>query len=206
MNECGLLLVISGPSGSGKDTIIERVLDRIGDEGFLSVSMTTRKKRCTEQDGVHYYFVSQEEFLQNVENDRMLEYAQYGQNYYGTPIGPIEDLLSKGKTVILNIEVTGGKNVRRLMPQAVEVFVVPPSIEELERRLKGRGTETQEAIVRRLDIAKDELLCARDYDYIVVNDVLDEAVDDMLAIIRASKLKTEKSIQKICEVINYAES
>ena len=206
MNECGLLLVISGPSGSGKDTIIERVLDRIGDEGFLSVSMTTREKRCTEQDGVHYYFVSQEEFLQNVENDRMLEYAQYGQNYYGTPIGPIEDLLSKGKTVILNIEVTGGKNVRRLMPQAVEVFVVPPSIEELERRLKGRGTETQEAIVRRLDIAKDELLCARDYDYIVVNDVLDEAVDDMLAIIRASKLKTEKSIQKICEVINYAES
>ncbi|MBQ5968888.1 MAG: guanylate kinase [Clostridia bacterium] len=206
MNDQGLLLVISGPSGCGKDTIISRVLERIGDEGFLSVSMTTRERRGNEVDGVHYYFVSQEEFQKGIEEDRMLEYARYGKNFYGTPVGPVRDLMRAGKTVILNIEVTGGKNVRRLMPDAVEVFVIPPSIAELERRLTGRGTETPEAIRRRMEIAKKELRHACEYDYIVVNDALEDAVDDVLAIIRASKLKTEKSTQKICEVMDYAES
>ena len=206
MAENGLLLVISGPSGCGKDTIIHQVLHRLGDEGFLSVSMTTRPMRGSEEHGVHYYFVTEEEFRSHVENDQMLEYARYGENYYGTPVGPIRELLNKGKTVILNIEVTGGKNVRRLLPFAVEIFVAPPSLEELRRRLQTRGTETPEAIEKRMEIAKDELLCAKDYDYIVINDALEDAVEDVLAIIRASKLKKEQMLNKLSEVTDYAES
>ena len=187
-----------------KDTIIGEVLKQIGDEGFLSVSMTTRAKREFEKEGVHYYFVSEEQFRSNIENDLMLEYAQYGSNYYGTPVGPIRDLLEKGRTVILNIEVTGGKNVRRLLPQAIEIFVAPPSLEELERRLYERGSESPEEILKRMNIAKEEMNHSCDYDYIVVNDELTEAVDDVMAIIRASRLKKEKTINKICEVIKNA--
>ncbi|MBQ4364785.1 MAG: guanylate kinase [Clostridia bacterium] len=206
MRNEGLLIVLSGPSGSGKDTIISRVLDAFGDEGFLSVSMTTRPRRGTEVDGVDYYFVTPEQFRENVENDLMLEYAQYGANFYGTPVGPVRHLLAQGKTVILNIEVQGGKNVRRLIPEAIEIFVAPPSLQELERRLIKRGTETRDAIDRRLLIAQAELQCAADYDYIVINDVLEDAVDDVLAIIRASRLKTELSISRIREVMNHVES
>ena len=206
MRKKGLLVVLSGPSGCGKDTIITQVLNHLGDEGYLSVSMTTRQRRGTEVDGVDYYFVTPEQFRENVENDLMLEYAQYGANFYGTPVGPVRHLLAQGKTVILNIEVQGGKNVRRLIPEAIEIFVAPPSLQELERRLIKRGTETRDAIDRRLLIAQAELQCAADYDFIVINDVLEEAVDDVLSIIRASRLKTELSISKIREVMNHVES
>lgn len=206
MRNEGLLIVLSGPSGCGKDTIISQVLNALGDEGFLSVSMTTRPRRGTEVDGVDYYFVTPEQFRENVENDLMLEYAQYGANFYGTPVGPVRHLLAQGKTVILNIEVQGGKNVRRLIPEAIEIFVAPPSLQELERRLIKRGTETRDAIDRRLLIAQAELQCAADYDYIVINDVLEDAVEDVLSIIRASRLKTELSISKIREVMNHVES
>ena len=206
MRKEGLLVVLSGPSGCGKDTIITQVLNHLGDEGYLSVSMTTRQRRGTEVDGVDYYFVTPEQFRENVENDLMLEYAQYGANFYGTPVGPVRHLLAQGKTVILNIEVQGGKNVRRLIPEAIEIFVAPPSLQELERRLIKRGTETRDAIDRRLLIAQAELQCAADYDFIVINDVLEEAVDDVLSIIRASRLKTELSISKIREVMNHVES
>ena len=201
MNDNGLLIVISGPSGCGKDTLISEVLKKSGDEAFLSVSMTTRAKRDFEVDGVHYYFVSEEQFRSNIENDLMLEYAQYGSNYYGTPVGPIKELLEKGKTVILNIEVTGGKNVRRLLPQAIEIFLAPPSLKELERRLHDRGTESSDEIIKRMNIAKEEMKHACEYDYIVVNNVLEDAVDDVMAIIRASKLIKDKMINNICEVI-----
>lgn len=206
MRNEGLLIVLSGPSGCGKDTIISQVLNALGGEGFLSVSMTTRPRRGTEVDGVDYYFVTPEQFRENVENDLMLEYAQYGANFYGTPVGPVRHLLAQGKTVILNIEVQGGKNVRRLIPEAIEIFVAPPSLEELERRLIKRGTETRDAIDRRLLIAQAELQCAADYDYIVINDVLEDAVEDVLAIIRASRLKSELSISKIREVMNHVKS
>ena len=206
MRNEGLLIVLSGPSGCGKDTIISQVLNALGDEGYLSVSMTTRQRRGTEVDGVDYYFVTPEQFRENVENDLMLEYAQYGANFYGTPVGPVRHLLAQGKTVILNIEVQGGKNVRRLIPEAIEIFVAPPSLQELERRLIKRGTETRDAIDRRLLIAQAELQCAADYDYIVINDVLEDAVEDVLSIIRASRLKTELSISKIREVMNHVES
>ncbi len=206
MRKDGLLVVLSGPSGCGKDTIISKVLDHLMGEAFLSVSMTTRERRGTEQDGVDYYFVTPEQFRENVENDLMLEYAQYGANFYGTPVGPVKHLLAQGKTVILNIEVQGGKNVRRLIPDAVEIFVAPPSLKELERRLVNRGTETRDAIDRRLLIAQAELQCACDYDYIVVNDVLEDAVEDVLSIIRASALKTNHAMYRISEVLNHVES
>ena len=206
MTDRGLLLVISGPSGCGKDTIIHEVLRHLDGEGFLSISMTTRPMRGEEQHGVHYYFVSEAEFRRNIEEDQMLEYAQYGENFYGTPVGPLKELLSQGKTVILNIEVTGGKNVRRLLPFAVEIFVAPPSLGELRRRLEKRGTETPEAIERRMAIARDELACAGDYDYIVINDVLEDAVSDVLAIIRASKLQKEHMLEKLSEVTDHVES
>lgn len=200
----GNLFVISGPSGSGKDTVLTQILKDMGSEAFLSVSMTTREMREGEEEGVDYYFVSKEEFEENIKNDRMLEYAKYGKNYYGTPAGPIEKLLEEGKTVFLNIEVQGGANVRRLMPFAVEIFLMPPSMEEVERRLRFRGTETEEAIRTRLSIAKEEIKKAADYDYIVVNDVLDEAISDIMSIIKAESLKTDKMINKISEVINNA--
>lgn len=200
----GNLFVISGPSGSGKDTVLTQILKDMGSEAFLSVSMTTREMREGEEEGVDYCFVSKEEFEENIKNDRMLEYAKYGKNYYGTPAGPIEKLLEEGKTVFLNIEVQGGANVRRLMPFAVEIFLMPPSMEEVERRLRFRGTETEEAIRTRLSIAKEEIKKAADYDYIVVNDVLDEAISDIMSIIKAESLKTDKMINKISEVINNA--
>ena len=200
----GNLFVISGPSGSGKDTVLTQILKDMGSEAFLSVSMTTREMREGEEEGVDYYFVSKEEFEENIKNDRMLEYAKYGKNYYGTPAGPIEKLLEEGKTVFLNIEVQGGANVRRLMPFAVEIFLMPPSMEEVERRLRFRGTETEEAIRTRLSIAKEEIKKAADYDYIVVNDVFDEAISDIMSIIKAESLKTDKMINKISEVINNA--
>ena len=166
--------------------------------------MTTRKKREGEVEGIDYYFVTKEEFEANIVNDRMLEYAKYGDNYYGTPIGPLEKLLNEGKTVFLNIEVQGGANVRLRLPFVKEIFLMPPSLEEVERRLRKRGTETEEAIQSRLSIAKDEILKATEYDYIVVNDALDEAISDIMSIIKAESLKTDKMINKISEVINNA--
>ncbi|MCM1363890.1 MAG: guanylate kinase [Faecalibacterium sp.] len=179
----GQLIVISGPSGCGKDTIIAKLLEKMGDDAFLSISMTTREMREGEVDGVHYYFVSTEQFEDNIKRGRMLEYAKYGSNYYGTPAEPIERLLAEGKIVFLNIEVQGGSSVRKLMPQAKQIFIMPPSIEELRRRLCKRGTETEEAIEKRMSIAEKEIEKACDYDFVVINDELDVAVDNVMAII-----------------------
>lgn len=200
----GSLFVISGPSGCGKDTVLSEIMKDMGDDAFVSVSMTTRKMREGEIEGVSYYFVSFEEFEDNIKNDRMLEYTKYGENYYGTPVGPIEKLLSEGKTVFLNIEVEGGANVRRLMPFAKKIFILPPSLSEVERRLRNRGTETEESIRTRLSIAKEEILKADEYDYIVVNDVLSVAVSEVMSIIKAESLKTDKMKSRISEVINNA--
>lgn len=200
----GQLFVLSGPSGSGKDTVLKKVLEKMDGDAFLSVSMTTREMRQGEEEGINYYFVSVEEFEKNIENDRMLEYAKYGSNYYGTPAAPIEKLLKEGKTVFLNIEVQGGANVRRLMPQVKEIFIMPPSMSELERRLRKRGTETEESIKTRLSIAQEEVTHAAEYDYTVINDDLDTAVNDVMSIVRAQQLVTDKMKNIICEVIDNA--
>ncbi|MGN1417741.1 MAG: guanylate kinase [Acutalibacteraceae bacterium] len=200
----GQLYVISGPSGCGKDTVISKVLENLGDEGFLSVSMTTRPVRAGEKDGIDYYFVDKEEFLKTVESGKMLEYAKYADNYYGTPLEPVEKLIAAGKTVFLNIEVQGGSNIRKLMPSAKQIFILPPSFAELERRLRKRGTESESKIAQRMERAKKEVECAVNYDYIVINDELEKACDDILSIIRAEKLCVDKMKNKISEVIDNA--
>ena len=182
----GLLVVLSGPSGSGKDTVLKNVLEKMDGDAFLSVSMTTRSMRVGEKEGIDYFFVSKEQFQKNIDDDLMLEYAKYGSNYYGTPIGPVKEVLKTGKTVFLNIEVQGGANIRRLMPEAVQIFIVPPSMEELERRLRKRGTENEECICERLKIAEEEMKRADEYDYIVINDTLEDAVEQVLSIVQKS--------------------
>ena len=203
MNNNGVLLVVSAPSGCGKDTIIAEVLKKV-DDAFLSVSMTTRPMRPGEAEGVNYYFVSQPEFEKKIDCGEMLEYARYGSNYYGTPAGPVRELLEKGKTVILIIEVQGAGNVKRMFPEACNIFIIPPSFEILEKRLRGRGTDDDESIIKRLEIAKDELARAVEFDYIVENDALEEAVEDIITIIKAEKLKVNKMKNKLSEVINNA--
>lgn len=204
MNNEGLLLVVSAPSGCGKDTIIAKVLEELKNEAFLSVSMTTRDMRPGEEEGVNYYYVSVDEFKSNIENGNMLEYAVYGSNYYGTPVKPVKKLLSEGKIVILIIEVEGGGNVRKIFPDAVKIFIVPPSMEVLENRLRGRNTDSEEEIIKRLDIARNEIERAVEYDYVVENDVLDDAVSDVLTIIKAERLKTYNMKNKLREVLNNA--
>lgn len=200
----GLLIVVSAPSGCGKDTVISKVLEKMNGTGFLSVSMTTRPMRPGETEGVDYYFVTREEFIKRIEDGDMLEYATYGSNMYGTPIGPVRDMLNSGKTVFLIIEVEGGGNVKKAFPDATKIFIAPPSMAVLESRLRGRNTDSEEDIVKRLKIAKEELLRSSEYDFIVENDSVEKAVDDVISIIRAEQLKTNKMKNKIKEVINNA--
>lgn len=198
----GQLIVVSGPSGSGKDTVISKAIEKMGDKAFLSVSMTTRQKRGNERDGVDYFFVTTDEFLSHVQSGDMLEYAKYGSNYYGTPIAPIRERMNNGETVFLNIEVQGGASIRKLMPEATQVFIIPPSMKELERRLYKRATEDEDAIKKRMNIAIEEIERACEYDYIVINDDLDDAVDELLSIINGNKIKNQNIKETISEVLN----
>lgn len=200
----GLLVVVSAPSGCGKDTIVNEIVKEMGDDASISVSMTTRDMRVGEAEGVNYYYVSKEQFEENIRNGEMLEYTTYGSNYYGTPVGPVKDKLKNGKVVFLIIEVEGGENVKKIFSDCVKIFVIPPSMEVLEKRLRGRGTDKDEVIRERLEIARTELQRATEYDYIVENDVLQEAVEDVKTIIRAEKLKTNIMQTKLREVIDNA--
>ena len=200
----GLLVVVSAPSGCGKDTVVAKILEIMKDDAFLSVSMTTRKIRAGETDGVNYHFISDEEFNRNIQKGEMLEYAQYGENLYGTPLTPVRKNLEEGKTVFLIIEVKGGENVKRIFPDAKKIFIIPPSLEVLEARLRGRNTDSDEAIRARLRIAETELQRAYEYDYIVENDDLEDAVKDVMSIIRAEQLKINNMQNKLREVINNA--
>ncbi len=204
MNNKGSLIVVSAPSGCGKDTVISKVLDKLGDSAVLSVSMTTRAIRPGEAEGVNYYYVSADEFRQHIENGDLLEYAIYGSNYYGTPIKYLKERLEEGKTVFLIIEVEGGGNVKKIFPDATKIFIVPPSLEELERRLRSRGTDSEESIISRLEIAKKELCRAEEYDFIIENNVVENAVDDVISIVRSQQLKIDKMKNKIREVITNA--
>lgn len=180
----GKVFIISAPSGTGKGTVISKILELCGGVE-MSVSATTRKPREGEADGKHYHFLSMEQFDEMIENDQFLEYATYAGNKYGTPLPPIIEKTSEGIHIILEIEVQGFKQVKSKMPEAVSIFIVPPSMEELERRLRSRGTDDEETIIKRLAIAKSELLVSEEYDYIVVNDVVDRAANEIINIINS---------------------
>ncbi len=189
MTKKGTLMVVSGPAGVGKGTIVKLACEKAKGNIHLSVSATTRNPRPIDQEGVTYYFKTKEEFQSMIEHNEVLEWAEYVGNYYGTPRKPVEDALSKGLDVILEIEVQGAMQIKKNFPSAVLAFVAPPSREELENRLRGRGTETEEQILSRLKTAEGELSRMNEYDYIVVNDQIEQASEDLLTILRAEKLK-----------------
>lgn len=203
MSAKGLLIVLSGPSGSGKDTVLDRVhakdipIQR-------SISMTTRQKRDGETDGVDYYFVTKDYFEKQIAAKNMLESAVYSSNYYGTPKGPVDKWLEDGKTVVLKIEVQGAEKIKKIYPDCVSIFIMPPSIQVLEKRLRNRETDSEESIRMRMDAALGEMQCSEKYDYIVFNDILENTVEDICSIINAEKLKSSKMKYLVREVIKNA--
>ena len=199
----GKLFVVSAPSGCGKGTILFEVLNN-NKNLFYSVSATTRAPREGEIDGVNYYFLSKDEFKREINNGGMLEYAQYCDNFYGTPKKKVVEKLEQGIDVILEIETNGAMQVKGVMPEAVLIFILPPSVLELRRRLNKRGTEEESVIEKRVKEAKDEIRRAFNYDYIIMNDELDKAIEDFEAVLKASKLTKENNKNMIEEVLKNA--
>lgn len=187
----GSLFIITGPSGTGKGTLLRQVMQTL-DRLYFSVSATTRAPRTGEEDGVHYHFLSRERFEELVARNRFLEYARYAENYYGTPLDPVLEQMEQGRDVILEIELQGALQVMARMPEAVTVFIAPPSFAELESRLRGRGTETEEVIRTRLELARKECAAMDAFRYVVVNDRVEEAADRLRAVILSQRCLREK--------------
>lgn len=187
MSKQGILFILTGPSGVGKGTVLAKVLERR--DAYLSVSATTREPREGEENGVHYYFLTREQFEQTAAQNGFLEHAEFSGNCYGTPAAPVDEQLSAGRDVVLEIEVQGAMQVHEKRPEAVRIFIAPPSFAELEKRLTGRGTEDAAAVQRRLETAKHELTLAPQFDYIVVNQTVEQAASDVLAIMQAESCR-----------------
>lgn len=200
--EVGTLFVISGPSGSGKGTILNSVVN--DEDVSLSISATTRNPRNGEKDGVHYHFMTREKFLNEIANNNMLEYNEYCGNLYGTLRSEVESLLAKGKDVILEIDVNGAKQIAKAM-ECVRIFILPPSMHVLKNRLSLRGTETADALNNRINQAYNEISGAYEYDYIVVNDELEDAVDNIRSILKVERLREDKMKFKIDELKKQGE-
>ncbi len=196
LDKKGLLIVISGPSGVGKGTVRKALFEREGQDLVYSISMTTRTPRNGEQDGIDYYFVSHDEFEHQIEKGNLLEYAKFVGNYYGTPYDKVEEQLNQGHEVVLEIDVQGAMQVKAKKPEAVFIFIAPPSFKALEDRLRRRGTETEEVIKERLMKAEREINQAAAYDYIVVNDDVNNAADRVMAIIRAEHARCSRSLEE----------
>ncbi len=186
----GILTVFSGPSGSGKGTVLAKAMEMDSDI-VISVSATTRNPREGEKDGVNYYFKTKEEFEKMIEQDGLIEWAQFCENYYGTPRDMVEKSLSEGKDVILEIEVQGAMKVKERFPEAVLIFNLPPSMEVLRERLTGRGTESADVVEKRLKTAEWEITQAENYDYIIVNDDLEKTAEEFLSVLKSEKCKTQ---------------
>ena len=183
----GVLVVISGFSGSGKGTMVSRLLQKYSDHYALSISATTRQPREGEQEGVHYFFRTVEEFEAMIAADELIEYAKFVNNYYGTPRAYVEEQLLAGKSVILEIEIQGALQIKEKYPEVKLVFVTPPSAKELQQRLIGRGTEAAEVIEKRMHRAVEEAAFMKKYDYLIVNDELEIAVEEFHRIIEAER-------------------
>ncbi len=199
MNKGGVF-VVSGPSGSGKDTVLKGLFAENPDILF-SISSITRAMRPGEKEGEKYNFISRENFEEMIKNDMLLEHNLFVGNYYGTPRVPVEKAVSEGKDIIIEVDVNGAAQIRKKLPEAVTVFIMPPSFAELKRRLVGRGTESEELIEKRLRSALDEIRRAEEYDYIIVNDDAATASQSLMSVIKSCRLKTERQKNIINEVL-----
>lgn len=196
----GLLIVLSGPSGVGKGTINQRVRELLP---YIkkSVSVTTRPQRPNEKEGLHYHFITQEEFDNLIKNNGLLEYARVYQNYYGTPKKPVINALEKGIDMIFELDIQGARLIKQAYDDCVRIFITPPSIEELQNRLNNRGTESEEVKALRLSETKKELLEAKYYDYMVINNDVEKAANTIIDIISAEKARTSRNENKINKLI-----
>lgn len=198
--EKGILIIISGPSGTGKTTIIKRAMDSLQNVSF-SISATTRAPRSGEEEGVSYYFMEPDRFHGLRDAGELLEFAQYAGNFYGTPKAPIQKSLDRGESVILDIEVQGASQVKEKLPQAVTIFILPPSFRELENRLRSRNQDSPEKIEQRLQIAKSECSYALEYDYIIINEDADTAARELGSIMTAARCMTRHRAERAKKII-----
>lgn len=196
----GGVFIISGPSGSGKDTLLVELFKKRPEIGF-SISSITRDMRVGEKQGEKYNFISREEFEKMIAEDELLEYNIYVGNYYGTPKSPVIKAVEEGKDFVIEVDVNGASQIRKKLPEAKSIFIMPPSFEELRRRLSGRGTDAPEIIAERMENSLSEIARATEYDYIVVNDDISTAVDDIISIISSDSLKLERKRHIIDEVL-----
>lgn len=197
----GRLYIISGPSGCGKDTILAGLF-KIFPDLLFSISSITRDKREGEVEGEKYNFIALDKFESMIENDQLLEYNLYIGNYYGTPKEPVIKAIESGKDMVIEVDVNGAANIRKSMPEAVSVFILPPSLKELEKRLIERGTETPEKIAERLSCARREISRATEYDYILINDNIDEAIECFADILRTDKLKADRNFDLVNKILD----
>ncbi len=197
----GRVYIIAGPSGSGKDSVMKKVFEKAPDIAF-SISSITRAMRPGEVEGEKYNFISRECFEQMIANDELLEHNVFVGNYYGTPKAPVIECIESGRDMLIEVDVNGAEQIREKMPDAVSVFIMPPSLEILKNRLTGRGTDSQEVIDKRLNEALREIASAKDFDYIVVNDDLETAADNFVSIMSTDHFKTDRNLELINKILN----
>lgn len=197
----GRVYIISGPSGSGKDTVLKKVFERLPEVAF-SISSITRDMRVGEVEGEKYNFVTREHFEKMLSNDELLEYNVFVGNYYGTPKTPVIECINSGRDMIIEVDVNGAAQIRQKMPDAVSIFIMPPSFEVLKKRLSGRGTDSDEVIEKRLAESLREVSAAKNYDYIVINDELENAVNAVAEIMNTDKFKTDRNLDFINQVLS----